>query len=80
MEELGRTRRGMILSVASRDPEGLSEKERKKREQQESVPGRLYKKRSRSSLTADEQQEIIDAYMKDNIPQKEVAKRFRITI
>ena len=40
---------------------------------------RKYRPRHRNNLTAAEQQQIVDSYVKEYIPQKEVARRFRIT-
>ena len=77
--EQGRTRRGQTYSVAARDPEGLAEKDRRKRAEQEQVPARHYKARHRNSLSWAEQLEIVEAYADHNIPQKEVARRFRIS-
>jgi transposase-like protein len=65
--------------VAARDPEGLAEKEKRKRAELESVPARQYKARHRSSLSAAEQQEIVEAYADQYVPQKEVARRFRVS-
>ena len=42
--------------------------DKKKKIQLETTPARQYRPRKRNDLTADEQQEIIDAYLKDYIP------------
>ena len=44
----GRTRTGMKYSTAKSNPEGISEKEQKQREQQDTPVGRKYKARPRS--------------------------------
>ena len=54
----------MVLSVASRSPEGKSEQEIEKSYQQETVPCGQYKPRRRKTLSLSEQEEITDAYIK----------------
>jgi len=74
-----RTRKGIKLSVASRNPDGKSEKDLKKLWQQETVPCRQYKPRRRKTLSLSELEEITDAYIRKHLPQKEVARRYRVT-
>ena len=75
----GRTRRGLTLSLAAHDPDGLGESAKRTKAQLECVPARKYRLRRRNDLTAAEQQQIVDSYVKEYIPQKEVARRFRVT-
>ena len=58
-----RTRRGMTLSVASRDPLGQSETALRNQTLLETVPGRQYRPRRRKHLTAAEKKKIVDTYM-----------------
>jgi hypothetical protein len=58
-----RSRRGLTLSVASRDPERKSEKERRVQTLLETLPVRQYKPCRRKSLTSDVQLEIVDMYV-----------------
>ena len=74
-----RTRQGQRLSVASRHPEGLSEGKIKQLVLKDNPPGRQYLPRKRKKLSADEQEQIVECYLKKNIPQNEVAKRNRVT-
>ena len=43
------------------------------------MPARKYRLRRRNGLAAAEQQEIVDSYVKEYIPQKEIARRHRVT-
>lgn len=74
-----RTRRGMTLSVASRDPLGQSETYIRNQTLMDTVPSRQYRPRRRKGLSVAEQLEIVDSYVKHYIPQKEIALRFRVT-
>ena len=47
---------------------------------EETVPSRHYRARRRKTLSLDEQQQIVKAYMEGQLPQKEVARRFRVTV
>ena len=58
-----RTRRGLTLSVASRDPLGQSETYLRNQALLESVPSRQYRPRRRKSLSVAEQLEIVDSYV-----------------
>ena len=64
----------MILSVSSRNPFGISEKEMKKNYFKETIPCRSYKPRHRSSLSIEEKEEIIEAYCEKNFLQKDIAR------
>ena len=59
----GRTRRGMTLSVASRDPLGQSETYIRSQTLMDTVPSRQYRPRRRKSLSVAEQLEIVDSYV-----------------
>ena len=48
--------------------------------QWETVPSRKYRPRRRCELSAAEMKRIVDAYTVEYIPQKEVARRFRVTV
>ena len=52
------------MSVASRNPEGLSESEIKKWYQQETIPGPNYKPRRRRELSLKEQEQIVNEFLK----------------
>ena len=53
--------------------EGLPEAELKARRLLETVPCRQYKVRRRKAVPIEEQEQIVDAYLKEFVPQKEVA-------
>ena len=74
-----RTRRGQKLSLASSNLEGLSEAELRDRSKRETVPAGWYRPRRRGAVSLEEQEEIVDLYIKDAVPQKEVARRHRVT-
>ena len=69
----------MLLSVASRNPDGLSEAQIKKMSKEETVPAGKYRPKRRNELTATEQEEILDAYMQSHLTQSEIARRYRVT-
>ena len=77
--EEGRTRRGMVYSVASRNPEGLSERQIAQQMVSETVPARKYKPRHRRELSVEEQESIVQEYHVQQLPQKDIARRFRVT-
>ena len=68
------------MSVASRNPEGLSESEIKKWYQQETIPGPNYKPRRRRELSLKEQEQIVDEFLKKFWPQKEIARLHRVSV
>jgi len=45
----------------------------------EVVPSRQYRPRRRKTLTLEEKDEIVKAYMTDGLQQKEIALKFRVT-
>ena len=49
-------------------------------EERETIPGRQYRPRRRKDLTLDEQREIINSYNSKYLPQKEIARQFRVTV
>ena len=57
----------------------MSEAVKSDRDRKETAAAHRYRPRRRRGLSAAEQQEIIDAYVRQYIPQREIAKRFRVT-
>ena len=66
------------MSVASRNPEGLTEGELRKILLKETVPVKKYKARRRLEVSLDEREEIVDEYLKEYLPQKDIAQRHRV--
>ena len=46
----------------------------------ETVPFRQYKVRRRKEVPLEEQEKITEAYLKEYVPQKEIARRHRVTV
>ena len=75
-----RSREGLPLSKPSDNLEGCTEAELRARRLAETVPSRQYKVRRRRAVPIEEQEQIVNAYLKDFVPQKEVAQRHRVTV
>ena len=69
----------MVLSVASRNPDGRSEKDIRKVQLSECEPGRQYCPRRRKTLTLEEQKSIVVAYLEEHLLMNDVAQRYRVT-
>ena len=57
----------MILSVASRNPDGRSEAEIKRQSLEETVPTGKYRPRRRNELSATELEDILAAYRQSHL-------------
>ena len=65
--------------MPTHNPGGQTEKVMKEAAQWETVPARKCRPRRRCELSAADIKSIVEAYTVEYIPQKEVARRFRVT-
>jgi hypothetical protein len=75
-----RTREGHILSKPSNNLEGLPEHILRSKQRAEAVPCRQYRVRRRKDVPIEEQSEIASAYLRDYLPQKDVAIRYQVSV
>ena len=68
------------MSVASRNPQGLSEGKIKELNQKEMIPGPYYKPRRRREISLKEQDQIVNEFLKNFWPQKEIARLHRVSV
>ena len=66
------------MSVASRNPLGLTEGQLRDILLKETVPVKKYKARRRREVSLEEREEIVDVYLKEYLPQKDIAQRHRV--
>ena len=64
--------------MASRNPEGLTEGQLREILLKETVPVKKYKARRRLEVSLEEREEIVDEYLKEYLPQKDIAQRHRV--
>ena len=74
------TREGHILSKLSNNLEGIPENILRSNRRAEAVPCRQYKARRRKELSIEEQSQIASAYLKQYLPQKDVAIRHQVSV
>jgi len=63
-----RSRRGLVMSVASRSIDGRSEFEIRRQNQSDTVPSRQYAARKRKELPLEEQKDIVVQYIDCYVP------------
>ena len=64
--------------MASRNPLGLTEGQLRDILLKETVPVKKYKARRRREVSLEEREEIVDEYLKEYLPQKDIAQRHRV--